>query len=406
MELLFSIFCFLNLYGPVSTTITFAFNVVLFLYVYGKTKKIISQKGAYKVIPWLLLIISIVSLISTRDPQTDYSVVGTYLRMLVNCITFPVIIVFFLRKKVDLLHVLSLVLFLHCATVLVQMVIPSLQDINSVLFRFERGEDLLSDYTFRRLGLTGGFDMSALYAVLSVVIALEDYLINSRRSSLFIFIFSFLASLFTSRTGMSLSIIAVVVCIYINKNRMKGRVVFATLMIISLAFAASIYFVLPIIMPSFDAKYGEGANVFEDQYATNTYYHLSNDQLDPLDYLNTKELLFGYGCGVRKTIKLYMGSDIGYVKQIYQVGLIGVCLILYFCISCVLKIYKRYKLCSCDRMVRMGNQLMWLFLLIYIVFNYKNHLMYSVCSFEVFLIVYWMVYYYAKESHEKKLVFC
>ena len=406
MNLLFFVFCFLNLYGPISTNITFAFDIFLFVYVYGKTKKFISERGSYKQIPWLLLMISILSVLFTRDHDTDYSVIGTYLRMLVNCILFPSMIVFFLKKKVDVLKILSWTLFLHCLMVLLQLAVPSLQEINSVLFRFERENDLLADYTFRRLGLAGGFDLSALFATLSVVIALEDYLINSRRLSLLVFLISFLASLFTSRTGMSVSAISVVVCVYLNRGRMKDSVKVMTLMILSIAFIAAIYFILPIVLSSFDIDYGRKLSGFEDQYAVETYDYLSNYQLDPLFSLTTRELFFGYGCGVQKADMLYYSSDIGYVKQIYQIGVVGVCLILYFCISCVLKIYKRYKLCSCDRMVRMGNQLMWLFLLIYIVFNYKNHLMYSVCSFEVFLIVYWMVYYYARESHKTKRVSC
>lgn len=406
VNLLFFVFCFLNLYGPISTNITFAFNIFLFLFVYGKTKMFISERGSYKQIPWLLLIISILSVLLTRDHETDYSVVGTYLRMLVNCILFPSMIVFFLKQEVDVLKILSWTLFLHCLMVLLQLAVPSLQDINSTLFRFEREDDLLAEYTFRRLGLAGGFDLSALFATLSVVIALEDYLINSRRLSLFVFLISFLASLFTSRTGMTVSVISVVICVYINKGRMKESVKFMTFLILSIAFIAVVYFILPILLSSFDIDYGRKLSGFEDQYAVGTYYYLTNYQLDPLSSLTTRELLLGYGCGVQKTDMLYYGSDIGYIKQIYQIGVIGVCLILCFCISCVLKIYKHYKLCSCDRMVRMGNQLMWLFLLIYIVFNYKNHLMYSVCSFEVFLIIYWMVYYYAKESHKKELVSC
>ena len=270
MNLLFFVFCFLNLYAPISTNITFAFDIFLFVYVYGKTKKFISERGSYKQIPWLLLMISILSVLFTRDHDTDYSVIGTYLRMLVNCILFPSMIVFFLKKKVDVLKILSWTLFLHCLMVLLQLAVPSLQEINSVLFRFERENDLLADYTFRRLGLAGGFDLSALFATLSVVIALEDYLTNSRRLSLLVFLISFLASLFTSRTGMSVSAISVVVCVYLNKGRMKDSVKVMTLMILSIAFIAAIYFILPIVLSSFDIDYGRKLSGFEDQYAVET----------------------------------------------------------------------------------------------------------------------------------------
>ena len=362
----------------------------------------ISERGAYELIPWLLLIISIMSVFLTRDPKTDYSVIGIYLRMLVDCIIFPSMIVFFLKKKVNVLHILSLVLFLHCLTVLIQLVEPSIQEFNSFLFRFNREDDLLDDYTFRRLGLTGGFDLSALYTVMSVVFALEDYLINTHRQSLFIFIVSFLASLFTSRTGMLISAMAVVVRIYINIKRMKGSLRLASLMILSIAFIAMFFFILPIVLSSFGLNYRGEISGLEEQYATGTISYLFDYQLDPLYSLNMRELLMGYGCGVQKTNRIYGGSDIGYIKQIYQVGIIGVLLIMYFCLSCSMKTYQRFKKSRKSNMDRFSNQLMWLFFLLYCIFNYKNHFMFSVCSFEVFLIVYWSVIYNEIKHHETK----
>lgn len=404
MRYVFFLFCFLNLYAPVSANITFAFDILLFVYVNSKTDKIIIERGAYKFVPWVLLFISIMAVYFTREPKTDYTVIGTYLRMLVNCIVFPSIIVFFLRKKVDVLQILSLVLVLHCTMVLIQLAVPSLQELNALLFRFERDVEILEFYSFRRLGLTGGFDLSALYAVLSVVLALEDYLINSRRISLFVFLISFLASLFTSRTGMVVSAIAVVTCIQINYKRMKGRVRFVSLITIVVASLAVFYFILPIVLTSFDINYGSRLSGLEDQYDTETFSYLSNYHLNPLDYLNTRELFWGYGCSVSKTERLWHGSDIGYIRQIYHVGLIGVALIIYFCYRCVYLTNKRCKKYRKNSKMILGRQLMWLLLIIYIVFNYKNELMYSICSFEVFLIIYWVMYYYSDVYREKIVI--
>ena len=395
MSILFFVFCFLNIYGPFTTNLGFVFNVLLFICIWGRPSNRIITRGVYFWVPCLLVLMSVFSVLLTRDPKTDFSIIGTYVRMLVTCLTFPTIIVFFLKRRVNVLHILSIVLFIHCITILVQMVIPSLENFNSVLFRFERDDYDLTDYALRRLGLTGGYDLSALYAALSVIIALEEFFLASRRSSLFIFIISFVATLFTSRTGMAVSVLSVLLCVFINRKKLRGRLGFASLSIIAIVAVAAALFALPVILQSFNISFGnsiEGA----DDYGANTYYYLFNGHLEPILYLNIRELLWGYGCGVRKTDMLLFGSDIGYIKQIYQVGIIGVILIITFCVSCVKKTNKRFVKDKNNPTIRLGCQLMWILFFIYLFFNYKNHFMYAVCSFEIFIIIYWVVFYHAE----------
>ncbi len=404
MNFLFFLFCFLNLYGPLSTNITFVFNVMFFLYVFSVSKSFTIEMGWYRTISFILLLLSIFALLTTRDPKTDYTVVGTYLRLLVTCLTFPSIIFFFLKKKVAVINVLSLTLFMHCVAVLLQMANPSLEEYNSILFRYERNDVELIDYTYRHLGLAGGYDLAGLYAVLSTVMALEIYLVTLKRFYFIIFLISFVASLFTSRTGMSVCLISCVLCLFINKMGLMRKFSITGLFVFGAVILVAIYFILPIILPAFDISYGSTAINVEGQYSERTSYYLYNDHLEPLAYLNVKELLLGYGCGVRNTNKLMAGSDIGYIKQIYQVGLVGVFLIVFFCYKCAKSTNTRYKKYRNIPNMILGRQLMWLLFAIYLIFNCKNHLMYAVCSFEVFLMVYWITFYYSEVQRLREKV--
>jgi len=386
MNFIIFVFCFLNLYGPLSTNITLVFNVLLFILV-GRSRIIVEKY--YLIFPITLVILSIAALFFSRDPFKDYSVIGVYARMLVNCVTFPSIISYFYAKKTNFLDIIILSLLLHCIMVLIQMPFPELQDINGLLFRFERDQEILADLTLRRLGLAGGFDQSALFAIVSTVLSIELYYLTYKRKYVVFTLISFISSLFTSRTGMVGAVSVILVCMLLNGNGKKHTVRMAPIFIASILTLAIIYFILPIILR--DNGYDSS---FTTSYGENTSTYLFGIQLSPLEYLNIREWIMGYGCGVRKAMWLYGSSDIGYVKQIYQVGITGILLMLYFCFLMAKMTYKRYKKIKDNRIMKIGNQLMWIVIILFFVLNYKNHLLYNICSFEIVVIVYLYLYCY------------
>ena len=400
MNLLFFLFCFLNLYGPLSTDITLAFNVILFLSVFSNRRSTAWERP-FVLIPVLLLVLSIAAVINTQSSIKDYSIIGIYIRLLTNCITFPVIIYYFYHKNTRILPILALTLFLHCLMVLIQMPYPSLQDYNTVLFRFNREEEILENLTLRRLGLTGGYDVSGLYAALSAFLSIELFFKTSKRVYIYISIISLLSSFFTSRTGMAFAFLLLLFSILLNNRGKAGKKVFSFIYVVIL-FLSLFYFILPLILNTLgvstnlvvmditDSGYGQrtGENLF--------VYHLL-----PLESLNNNELIWGYGCGLRKA-RLWYSSDIGYVKQIFQVGIVGVSLMVIFSLLMSIKTYRRGKQMREDTEMKVGSRILNLLLFVYLVFNYKNYLLFNVCSFEVFLIIYYYHYCYFIHKGELK----
>ena len=393
MNYLFFLFCFLNLYGPFSTNITLVFNVLLFLCVYTKRTRVAYER-MFVIVPLLLLIISIFSFVFTRSTVKDYSVIGTYARMLINCATIPAILTFFFQRKTDVLSILSLTLFLHCLMVLLQMIFPSLQNINPNLFRFERDEEILENLAMRRLGLTGGYDVSGFYTSISALISIELYFLTGQKKYSIISIVSLISSFFTSRTGMTFAFLSLFLSILLNTKRLSKKMELSVVYVIILGLSL-FYIILPLLLRSFGiGGIGEDTTVAVEGtgYGEKTGVYLFEYHLIPLKSLNYRELIWGYGCSVRKSTLLWYYSDIGYVKQIYQVGIVGVALMVYFAILMVIKTYSRRNKVKRDLKMRIGSQLMSILLIIYLFFNYKNHLLYSICSFEVFLFVYYYFY--------------
>lgn len=389
MNFLFFLFCFLNLYGPFSTNLTFAFNIVLFLAVNSKRMRVAYER-VFVTIPIMLLIIAISAVIFTHAPERDYTVIGLYSRMLVNCVVFPSIIYFFYQKRIKILEILSLTLFLHCVVVLLQMIFPSLQELNHLLFRFSRETELLENFTMRRLGLTGSYDSSGLYSAISTVLALELSYLTSKKKYIIVSVVSLIGSLFTSRTGMAAAFLSIVLCVLLNKKSTTKRFgsTFLYMAILSLSLA---YFILPVILVTMGLSSGSEMDYEDYGYGSRTGEILFVDHLLPLESLTTRELILGYGVGIRKAVRLLYSSDIGYVKQIYEVGIVGVVLMVYFSILMAVRTYLRYKMVRYNMELKIGSQLMLVLLLLYLIFNYKNQLLYNVCVFEVFLFVYYFL---------------
>lgn len=387
MNCLFFIFCFLNLYGPISTNIPFAFNLIFFIAVNSKRMRVAYER-IFVTIPVFLLIIAIIAVMFTRAPEKDYSVIGLYLRMLVNCAVFPPIIYFFYQKKTKILEIISLTLFLHCVMVLCQMIFPSLQELNHLFFRYSREAEILENLTMRRLGLTGGYDSSGLYAAISSVFALELSYLTSKKKYTFFSILSLMASLFTSRTGMAAAFLSIILCALFNRKATVKRFgsTFLYMAILSLSLT---YFVLPVILSTMGLSSGSELDYEDYGYGSKTGERLLVDHLLPLEILNTRELFLGYGGEIRKALWLSYSSDIGYVKQIYEVGIVGVVLMVYFSVLMAVRTYLRHKMIKYNMDLKVGSQLMFMLLLLYLFFDYKNQLLYNVCIFEVYLFVYY-----------------
>ena len=189
---------------------------------------------------------------------------------------------------------------------------------------------------------------------------------------------------------MIVSSLMIVLSLFQNKKHTKGHKLTSLIVLIGTAFII-IFFIIPIIGPSIglDITLGNEIEAASD-YSDRTGEVLLSSQWLPLMYLNVREFLFGYGCGVRETMTIPWGSDIGYVKQIFEVGIIGIIFLLLFCYIIV---KKSHRLKNIDRSFNAQYQIIVFSLFIYFIFNFKNYFIFGVCSFEFFLIISLINYY-------------
>ena len=190
---------------------------------------------------------------------------------------------------------------------------------------------------------------------------------------------------------MAAAVLMIAACVLMNKNKESST---SPILLTSFLFISVFCFIEPIVLNTMGV-YDDTDMLEAKGYSTGTVDYLFDYQLEPLMFLNRRELIWGYGCGVRNVSMLYIFSDIGYVKQIYQVGIVGVVLMVGLALFMSKEIYKKHKILNNSNVMKIGNQLMWLLFLLYLVFNYKNHVLCSICSFEVYLILYCFFHCYS-----------
>ena len=319
MKFIIFVFIFLTLFNPVSTNIALLFNIGLFFCVKSRIRINYHRDLLY---PVLLLLLSLFSM--ARYGAFDLTMVGIYSRMLLSFILLPYIVAFFAITKYDLIEIIVFCLLLHCGMVLIQLIYPELEWINQSFFRYERDMDSLEDLSSRRLGLAGSFDVAGYYTAACSILSYIQYVSTGKKKYLLFLLLSIVSSVFTSRTGMSLGIIGVgLAFIFYGMKRTS----FAARYILLVFVAAFGYLVVYPIVSGHSGSIDVNAN-----YGDNTFLYLTTTHILPLMSISANQLIWGVGTLVSNQSSNYGWSDIGYIKQIFEVGLIGVFIMVLFCV--------------------------------------------------------------------------
>lgn len=377
MKAVIFIFLFLTLFNPISSNIAVLFNICLFLYIKDKVRVNYHKEYWY---PTILLILSLLSM--ARFGTFDLTILGIYARMMISFIVIPYIVSYFAKEKKDIMGFLATCLFLHCCMVIVQLFLPELEWLNQSLFRYERDMESLEDLSSRRMGLSGSFDVAGFFAAACSIISYVQYVTTKKNIYLAFLLTSVFASIFTSRTGMSMGIIGIGFAYFFYGSTHSSL----SKRYLSLFFVLAIgYFVVyPIVTGNFTA-----IDVMSN-YGDNTFFYLSQKHLMPIYTISTSQLFWGVGALVSSVSYIYGWSDIGYVKQIFEVGLVGVFVMLFYCLRVCYKSIKSAKI------PKDGTVMIALLTLLILVFNYKNEFLWQVGTFDLYLIIY----YYQKSKSQ------
>ncbi len=386
---LFPFFLFVNLYNPISIYLSLFLNLIIFLMLIKRRG--LNRTKIYKEATLISLIIAIFVII-TMIANYNYSnyVFLKYIRNLV--VTFLIGNICWninINTKI-LLNSLGLVFGFHVCFIYLQWAFPSLNSIIAPIFNFDRDISMFEYVTIRNLGLTGSYDFAALISILSIVFFSLLY-ISKAKNIYFIFaLLSFVSCIRISRLAMIFgTIIYFTLMLYVIK-----RISYKKKLLPIISLFIGLYIVLILILPIIasttslfsDSKYNIHGNVSEGyDYGFGTEMELKGDMLFFPD--NNLNLFFGYGL---EPIDVVTNTDIGYVKIIFNIGLIGLWLILmlhYLLAKDVIR--QKHINNTFDKQYKF---FIIVYLILILLFNYKLLLMYSRGVYELLLILIFILH--------------
>ena len=313
------LFVFFNYFNPVSVYITLLFNVALAVYLVSIKKEYRVKFDSYVIfITMLILIWSIIIMLSRAD--VDIYILGKYSRVLISTLLIVFICSGWSISVKQLVTVLGVVFFSHILAIVAQTVNPDLSAHMAGVFGMAEAADFFIEYNDRKMGLSGSFDTASLVSILSMIFFFLQYQVKHKNVYLILALLSFGACAMSSRMGMVIGFFIFLMFIINLFSRAKGRDALLILLIMVAGSALVFYFILPVILHSFQWIIIE----FEPQIGdistagygtTGTVDALFGSHLEPLK-VPLMDLFFGFGYDPD-------GTDIGYVKLIYHIGIIG-----------------------------------------------------------------------------------
>ena len=295
--------------------------------------------------------------------STDYYLLLRNVRVLISSFSLGLFFSNLPKSKILVtLKIIVVVLSFNAIVTILQVLDPNLQILLKDIYGFTK-----SLRSIRAFGLTAGYDTSGYLSIIGFLLTLF-FIISSQRRIKWILlqlIFS-ISILFTSRSSMILfSFIFLAVTFFFFLQRGQG---FKLLSVIYFAISslAIIYFLLPIFLSTF--------TIFNDYFfwIPSSNYFVYYARTDMTEWQNSMwlfpgnifDLIFGMSIDVPF-------SDVGFVKIVYMVGIIGLFIIIGLYGYILRNIWRVIKF-STDKNTILINWLFIIVLLIMILINIKN----------------------------------
>jgi hypothetical protein len=256
-------------------------------------------------------------------------------------------------------------------------------------FGFNREDDILSEYTIRKLGLSGSYDTSAMIVLLALFFYFLSYLRTKKPLFILLIILAFFSIFFTSRTGIILgSITYVFFLIHLlltSKRRLIIISIILTSIIIYYKYIHDVFYL--IILRSFGIN-DDITNEYTVNYGTTgTLDGLTSTHLDALNQ-PFFDLLIGLAIDPNMT---ELPTDIGYIKIIYHIGIIGLLTIIsiyFYILKATFNIRSKSEKSSATRLL--SNFLLF-YTVILLIMNYKGLILYSRGAHDLLIIIYFFI---------------
>jgi hypothetical protein len=372
-----AIFVFQNLYNPFSPYLTLAFNICLLIMLLLQNRLRVATVSPL-VIATAIVVLIWLCLVSVVRGDVEFQVLFKYLRTTATIVVLALIFGSFKTPERFFIQALNLVFSFHILLIALQVLWPSASIITAPVFGFERDMSILEEYSMRKLGASSSYDTASIFSIAGLLFFMLQFLQVRRPFFMFASIIAFIATLISSRTGMAVALLVVIFfCFRLISTASIGWK-FVTIAGGSVVAVVTYSILMPLLLHSLgiaELQSDDVTVVFAaaDYGTTGTLEALTHDHLEPLNR-PLKELIFGYGLDPNTIGKT---TDIGYVKFIYHLGIVGTLIIVSLHIFMLANVYAITKYSKPHTDLRLLANFLLFFILIALVFNYKSLELYS-----------------------------
>ena len=371
------LFVFFNYYNPGSVYLSLLLNICIFTLICFRRCYV---KASYFIVVLPVIIFLYVGFLSLYFENVDLYIVGKYFRVSVSFILIYFIVKNAKFNVANFYNCIGSILLLHVVFIYVQVVFPSISIPMASIFGMSSADNFFSGYSSRKMGLSSSFDTASFISILSFIFFTLSFKHIGKSKYLILALFSFGASFMSSRLGMVLAVL-IFLLLFVPAFLKSGSKLMLLLgvAIISVVFYLSFDVIVSIVLQSIGSQATNSAPVLTEYGSTGTVDALFGSHLLKLFELESLEYIFGKAIDPD-------GTDIGYVKLIYHVGLIGTVLIVLMYFLAFINI-KNMNFSTCRKAMVLQSFFL-LFICITFLINYKSLELYSRGSAELFVLLY------------------
>lgn len=366
------LFIFLNLYNPFSPYLTLAFDFALLSFLLFRDRLRVTLLEPLLITAVLIVFIWLCLIVVFRG-DLDIQVILKYSRITLFVILAALIIGSVSVPAILFVKALEIVLLFHILLIAIQVFWPDVSGFSARIFGFSRDLEILDGYSMRKLGASSSYDTASLFSIAGLLFFCLRYLQNHKIQYLLLIIATFIATLLSSRTGMGIAFVVIFIfmlrVIYISSFKLRVFII--------TGFSAMVAVIFEVLFPLFLHTVGlselssEHATLIfaaTDYGTTGTLNALTNEHLQPL-VRPLSEIIWGYGVDPNN---VGWPTDIGYVKFIYHIGIVGTIIILAVHMGILVSAYKWANRVNSDSDLKMISWFLFYFLVITLAFNYKS----------------------------------
>ena len=386
---LLTILVFFNYYNPLSVSLTLIVNVFFFI----GLSIINAKEGLRRVrLNQTVLIISFVLclwalLLMITNWNFNVYVFGKYFRTLISSILLMMVISLLKPNASQLIKALSFIFLLHVVFVFLQVLFPQLDVPMAQIFGFNRKTEIISSMSIRKLGLSSSYDTAALISIASMIFFFLRYLIRPKIIFILLSLLSLASTVRISRTGMVIGVLIFGIFAIYFIRKFKGRKRIALMSLFGVGMLLAVYLMLPIIAASTVSllleSQSDGMVVSNDDYSTGSTLSLLNSLYDAMQ-ISWQGFVFGLGIDPNNLVGRH--TDIGYIKIVYHVGLIGSILLFYLHFYFYRASVKVKRIYHKDLSLVLLSNFVVLYMVLLGIMNVKSLEIYSRGAYELLLI--------------------